>query len=199
MGPSVASRVRFRAATACVIGMTAVACKRPAPDDAPAPPPTASARPTATVPPSAVAPAPAAPRAARVVGDATSDVFRDGNWVRCYTGFEPRGTPALDVLRLGLMCGPSNGMRRVAGASFGVKQGECYRVFVVGDAGVQALEVSVVDHAGRLVASSAADRRWIVLEPGGAFCSPEDDDYRVEARVTRGRGKTALEVWRLHS
>lgn len=203
MGSSVAWRARFRAALACVIGVTAVGCKRPAPDDARRPPAVRSVAPTpspvapgASVPAAPGASVPAAPGDA-AVEDATSDVFREGNWVRCYAGFAARDTPALDVMRLGLMCGPSNGMRRVAGARWEARKGDCYRVFAVGGPGVQALRVSVVAGAGRILASTIAARRWAVLEPDGAFCSPQAGAYQASARVVRGQGKTAVEVWRL--
>ena len=39
-----------------------------------------------------------------------------GLWVSCYGGFQPSAEPHKDVARLGLLCGPSNGMRRLTDA-----------------------------------------------------------------------------------
>lgn len=181
----------------CASGMTVAGCKRASPRDQERPLPHPSLPAPAKSRPAPSAPT-ATPRdAGPEIADATSDVFRGGNWVRCYGGFKPGDTPHLDAMRLGLMCGPSNGMRRLPASTFVANAGDCYRVVAAGAPGVQALEIDVVDAAGQRIATTTREARWAVLEPNGAFCVPGAGTYRVDVKVARGEGGTAVEVWRL--
>jgi len=153
--------------------------------------------------------APAPEAAPEAVPEAGSPV--GGNWLKCYAHFQPRTTPAVDVMRLGTMCGPSNGMRKVTGVPetsvsqdsparehrFRASAGDCYRIFAVGSPGIEDLDVEVFDAKGRRVAFDTSDDRWPVVKADGAFCVLDDGDYRAVVRAQRGSGTYAIEIWRL--
>jgi hypothetical protein len=151
---------------------------------------------------------PTSPRA--VAGDGGRAAAVGGNWLKCYASFSPRTRPEIDVLHLGLMCGPSNGMKQVvaSGASrieqgkerehrFDALAGDCYRVFGVAEPSVEDLDVEVLDPAGKQLAVDTSDDRWPIVKPDGPFCVFADGQYRVVARAQRGAGNYALEIWRL--
>ncbi|MEB2321382.1 MAG: hypothetical protein OZ921_02630 [Sorangiineae bacterium] len=129
--------------------------------------------------------------------DAGAGGLRGGNWARCSSGFTVSGTPALDVMRLGLLCGPSNGMRKSPGGRAVAVAGDCFRAVAVGGAGVRALELVLLDARGARLASTTAERPLAVLEPDGAYCVAADGEVRTEARATGGDGPVAVELWRL--
>src|SRR5262245_45676390 len=68
-----------------------------------------------------------------------------GSWVTCYGNYRPTSTPERDVTRLGLLCGPANGMMLVGSTLIGeatengtqhpfdVRAGECFRIFAVAE------------------------------------------------------------------
>lgn len=172
----------------------------PAPAPAPVPGPSVAAS-------SPSAPAPSIPRDAPAPQPDGSPARVGGNWLKCYASFQPRNDPKLDVMRLGLLCGPSNGMKKAheataqAGASsehrFPASAGDCFRVFAVGDSSVQDLDVEVLDPAGKRVAWDTSDDRWPIALPDGPFCALSEGEYRAVVRAQRGSGRYAIEVWRL--
>ena len=140
-----------------------------------------------------------------------------GLWVRCYASFRPSSTARRDVHRLGLMCGPPNGMQR-HGATFEgtaavpppgqsgpvtvglhkmkARSGECYRVFAVAD-GVDDLDVRVLSSRGSRLAEDQTDDRWPIVDPDRPFCTFEDDKFTIEVTTPKGSAHYALQVWRL--
>jgi hypothetical protein len=132
-----------------------------------------------------------------------------GNWLKCYANFQPRNRPELDVERLGLMCGPSNGMRKQAHTEgdlttgeaehrFHADAGDCYRIFAVGAPGIEDLDVEVFDPQKTKIAFDTSDDRWPIVKPDAPFCVFEGGDYRAVVRAQRGQGHYAIEIWRLH-
>lgn len=144
--------------------------------------------------------------------DAGSPAPVGGNWLKCYANFQPRTQPDTDVLRLGLMCGPSNGMRKAtesrgselsaAGKQrehrFKAEAGECYRIFAVAEPSVEDLDVEVFAPSGAKIAFDTSDDRWPIVKPDGPFCVFEAGEYRSVVRAQRGHGRYAIEIWRLH-
>jgi hypothetical protein len=137
-----------------------------------------------------------------------------GPWVRCYGSFHPAGDPVKDVTRLGLLCGPENGMRRLSKApiegtvsegapgttsTFEAKRGECYRVFAVAEATVSDLDVTVHSSRGAPVAADHGEDTWPIVQPDRPFCPLENDRYTLEIAAHRGHGRVAAEVWVLRS
>jgi hypothetical protein len=137
-----------------------------------------------------------------------------GSWVSCYGGFAPGAEPLADVTRLGLLCGPINGMRRVGGMQgtiragprppkpqhdFKVATGACYRVFAVAADPVVDLDVTVLSSRGSRLVSDNSEDRWPIVEPERPFCSFEDDVFGITLESKSGSGNYALEVWMLPS
>jgi hypothetical protein len=132
-----------------------------------------------------------------------------GAWVTCYGNFRPKATPERDVTRLGLLCGPANGMRLVgatlAGEAsdvptdhhFTSKAGECFRVFAVADAQVADLAVEIRDAKGLPVASDHNSDRYPIVNPDGPFCLLDAGPYTLRVHARKGRGAYALQLWRL--
>ena len=135
-----------------------------------------------------------------------------GLWVRCLEGLALSGDPLKDVTRIGLVCGPSNGMRRktrqalvgVIGendppvtATVRVARGACYRAFAVADAQVGELEVTFRSSREVTVARDHGAGRLAVVQPDRPFCSLADDALTMEVKALRGSGRFAAEVWSL--
>jgi hypothetical protein len=135
-----------------------------------------------------------------------------GPWVRCYGNFRLGGEPLKDVTRLGLMCGPANGMRRISKAPIegevleggepvvaplSAKKGECYRVFAVAEPSVRDLDVNVRSSRGASIAADHGEDAWPIVQPDRPFCPLEDDALSIELSARRGKGKVAAEVWAL--
>src|ERR1044071_2703678 len=93
-----------------------------------------------------------------------------GSWVACYGNYRPTSTPERDVTRLGLLCGPANGMMPVGSTvtgeatengtqhPFDVRAGECFRIFAVAEPSAADLAVEVRDPKGVPVASDHNNR-----------------------------------------
>jgi hypothetical protein len=151
--------------------------------------------------------------AASAEEDPVSPVRVGGPWVRCYGNYRRSGDPLKDVTRLGLLCGPENGMRRMgetvqgtahsgkAGhtSPFSVLSGECFRVFVAAEPTIEDLDVEVLSRHGARIASDHGDNGWAIVQPDRPFCALEDDTYTVEVKARRGQGRFAAEIWRLRT
>lgn len=135
-----------------------------------------------------------------------------GGWVRCYEGLTLSGDPLKDVTRLGLVCGPSNGLRRktrqaIVGIlavgeppvaqQLRVARGACYRVLAVADAGIGELDVTVRSSRDVAVAADHASGRVAIAQPDRPFCTFADDLFSVDFAARRGSGRFAAEVWSL--
>jgi len=132
-----------------------------------------------------------------------------GAWVTCYGHFRPKSTPERDVMRLGLLCGPANGMRLVGSTftgdasdvptehGFVARAGECFRVFAVAEASVADLGVEVRDAKGLPVASDHNSDRFPILNPDGPFCLLDVGTYSLRVHARKGRGRYAMQLWRL--
>ncbi|RLB53102.1 MAG: hypothetical protein DRI90_21505 [Deltaproteobacteria bacterium] len=142
-----------------------------------------------------------------------------GLWVSCYGRFRPSGDPRKDVTRLGLMCGPVNGMTQQgdtlegevkAGAGppgqpgsptvtgqFEAQAGGCYRIFAVAAPPITDLDVTVRSSRGSHLTSDQTEDSWPIVDPERPFCSFDDDTFRVEVSAKGGAGRFALQVWTL--
>lgn len=142
-----------------------------------------------------------------------SPVRVGGPWVRCYGNYRLSGDPLRDVTRLGMLCGPENGMRRMAetiqGAveagkthhtsTFEVVSGECYRIFATAEPTITDLDVDVLTRHGARVAGDHGDDGWPIVQPDRPFCPLESDTYTLEVKARRGSGRFAAEIWRLRT
>jgi len=133
-----------------------------------------------------------------------------GPWVSCYGGFHPGPEPLQDVTRLGLLCGPPNGMRLLspdavqgkldAGQppvrySVPVRRGNCYRLFAVGAPGIDDLDVTVRSSRGSTLGSDHSEDRWPIIEPERPLCTFDDDTFTIELSARRGSGAFAAQIW----
>ena len=135
-----------------------------------------------------------------------------GLWVSCYGNFHPSGHPLRDVTRLGLLCGPANGMtllttepfegkvaetERPSVHRFAARRGECYRIFAVAERSVADLDVTVRSSRGSRLAQDHSEDGWPILDPERPFCTFDDDTFKVLLAARRGAGRYAAQVWRL--
>ncbi|HMY17882.1 MAG TPA: hypothetical protein PKA58_16275 [Polyangium sp.] len=137
-----------------------------------------------------------------------------GPWVRCYGDFRLEGSLIADLTRLTMLCGPTNGMRRVSKKPFegevieggaplstplDARRGACYRVFAVADATVTDLDVVVRSSRGTPIAQDHGEDRWPIVQPDRPFCPLENDAMTIELTARHGKGRAAAEVWMLRA
>lgn len=142
--------------------------------------------------------------------DAHGRVTPGGTWVSCHEGLPLSGDPLRDVTRLGLLCGPSNGMRRASRqaivglvgehepavtSSFEAKRGACYRVFAAADPQVGDIDVTIRSSRDAGVAGDHGNGRLAIVQPDRPFCTFSDETFTVEISARRGNGRFAAEVW----
>jgi len=139
-----------------------------------------------------------------------------GLWVACYEQFAVTGKPVHDVTRLGLMCGPVNGMTQLMqtqqgevqptdagpparGGShrFVARSGHCYRIFAVAATTIEDLDLTVRSSRGSRLTADDTDDRWPVVDRQRPFCSFQDDTFSVDVSADDGHGGYALQVWQL--
>lgn len=142
-----------------------------------------------------------------------------GLWVSCYGRFKPTGDPVKDVTRLGLMCGPANGMTQqgdtirgtvepgtgspgqpgvpVLAGQFRAQAGHCYRIFAVAVPKVRDLDVTIRSSRGSRLTSDQTEDPWPIVDPERPFCSFEDDSFSIEVASGGAAGSFALQVWTL--
>ncbi len=124
------------------------------------------------------------------------------NWSECYAGFSPRAEPSLDAFRLGLLCGPSNGLVRLSAGSeprwsVEVRRSDCLRFVVVAEARADDILVMLEEPLGVRLVHDVPPSRFRVVPPSGPWCTPRPG--RVEVTVhTRPPGlRVAVETWLL--
>ncbi len=132
-----------------------------------------------------------------------------GNWKACAANFLPSGDSRRDVERLGLLCGPVNGMSVVGEAfegnasnepsnhAFPVASGVCYRIFGVADASVADLVLRVVSVRGSQLAAEEQPGRVAMLESDRAFCTFATETVTAEVTSKDGTGRYALRIYQL--
>jgi hypothetical protein len=132
-----------------------------------------------------------------------------GRWVSCYANYRPTSAPERDVARLAAMCGPENGMVPVGSIvsgdavdggqdhRFDAEAGACFRIFAAADAYVADLGVEVVNPKGHAITWDRNGDRWPILNPDGPFCLFDVGTYTIHVRALQGKGRYALQVWRL--
>lgn len=132
-----------------------------------------------------------------------------GPWVSCYGAFRTSGEVHKDVTRLAYLCGPPNGMRRRGDTLVGrvgegepplslqvaVAQGDCLRVFAVGESADMDVHVVVKSSRDKPIATDHDVDHFPIVHPDRPFCALSDDTLTVEISAKKGRGATAAEVW----
>lgn len=130
-------------------------------------------------------------------------------WVDCYEDFRPRGSAYTDLRRLTRACGPIAGMRAITPIergrqsaedpadvyTFYVPEPRCYRVYAVGDRGVEDLDLLLRGPDGAEVVADLSDDAAPILPPTGPICFDTPGLYALEISVFRGSGGYAVQVW----
>jgi hypothetical protein len=75
--------------------------------------------------------------------------------------------------------------------------GDCLRIFAVADALVSDLGVEVIGPRGNAITWDRNGDRWPILNPDGPFCLFDAGTYTVRVRALQGKGRYAMQVWRL--
>lgn len=73
--------------------------------------------------------------------------------------------------------------------------GKCVRAAAAGSAGVGDIALSIVDASGHVYGRDALDAPFALVDSAGPVCLPEAGKYRAVARMRRGAGQVAVEVW----
>lgn len=77
------------------------------------------------------------------------------------------------------------------------RAGDCFRIYAVADGFVGDLGVEVINPRGKAVTYDRNGDRWPILNPDGPFCLFEAGTYTVRVRALQGKGRYAMQVWRL--
>ena len=72
----------------------------------------------------------------------------------------------------------------------------CYRLFAVGDSGIQDLDTGIKDTAGTVIAEDSSSGPMPVLNPDGPFCIQRAQKVVLYARVGKGAGTYAMWLWK---
>jgi len=154
-----------------------------------------SSRPIASAAPPAAHTADAAPALPPYLPDGCwSDVATDAGAgpllsaiaKRCVQGMQPIGKPIEKELAAGAQ----------VELPFSLENADkCVRAAAAGDAGVGDIALSIVDSSGHVYGKDALDAAFALVESDGPVCLPKAGKYRVIARMQRGAGRVAIEVW----
>lgn len=148
----------------------------------------------------------AVPRADAAGARAAQDA---GNWSKCYEHFRPGPQPKVDVLQLGILCGPSNGMRQVKPSAKPLKgetgtlytwlarPKDCYRLFAVAPPGSSRLAVDVQSPRHRSLVELSTGRRWLVVNPEAPLCVRHAGRFRAKVWVEHASARPQVQLWRL--
>jgi hypothetical protein len=130
--------------------------------------------------------------------------------VSCSDGFRLASTLPVDLLRLGTLCGPYHGMKRLgqplqgtlrAGEPqlhrFEAKRDQCFRAFAVWEPELKRLGLRALGQDGKQLASAEAAGTYGALRPDGVFCVQEAGAVQLELTALEGHGAFALQVWLL--
>jgi hypothetical protein len=129
--------------------------------------------------------------------------------VSCYDGFSPSGSPRVDVVRLGVSCGPVAGLTELAKTSgvvdergrgptlrWDAERGDCFRVFAVAAEPVEDIQVDVHGKSSVTEAHVDVNRRWAVVGEDGPFCAGRAGHFEASFTTHAGTGELVASVWR---
>jgi hypothetical protein len=129
--------------------------------------------------------------------------------VSCYDGFVPSRSPRVDVVRLGVACGPVSGLVELAktGGIVGetargptlrwdAERGDCFRIFAVAAEPVQDVKIDVRSKASGVEAHVDVNRRWAVVGEEGLFCAARAGHVEASFATHVGTGELVASVWR---
>jgi hypothetical protein len=143
-------------------------------------------------------------------GEQDGSYLSGRTWITCMDGFQTRSTPSLDLLRLGMLCGPYHAMRRLgeplegklsAGASqkhaFEAKRDQCFRLFAVAEPSLKRFSLRAFGPASTKIAETTVHRPFAALGADGVFCVQEAGSFQWEIESVDGQGSYAAQMWLL--
>jgi hypothetical protein len=71
----------------------------------------------------------------------------------------------------------------------------CYRVYGLSEAGLQDLDIAMIDSAGKSAGEDGSDSPDAVVLEDGVICFSQADDVKVNVAAGSGGGKFAVEIW----
>jgi hypothetical protein len=71
----------------------------------------------------------------------------------------------------------------------------CYRLFAVGDTGIQAMKAMVTTAAGEILSADVSGDRAPIVGPNRPFCVTQGGDYKYVVAVIKGSGKYFFQMW----
>jgi hypothetical protein len=133
------------------------------------------------------------------------------NWTECYVGYAAGSNPLLDAFRLGLLCGPSNGLSLVTenhiiaavelshqkDMSWDVSRDDCWRWIVVAGPKTEQIAVTLQEPNGTKVAYLTPQVRYRVVPPRGPWCTPRAGKVGIRVTTWPAGGEVAYQAWRL--
>jgi hypothetical protein len=127
----------------------------------------------------------------------------------CYAGFRPGASPRVDVVRLGVSCGPSGGLAQLARLHgvvdeagspvtlrWHAERGDCFRLFAVAAEPAEDLEAEVLGPHGVRVSLTNQNRRWVVVDEKEPFCAAQEGQFEGRFTTHAGRAEVAVAVYR---
>lgn len=143
------------------------------------------------------------------IDDTATDDGGANHYADCYEGFAAGVLPEVDVMKLGLLCGPSNGMVErperydglidETGAEgrhvLRVRRDECFRAVASSEAAVDDLEMEIRETAGDSRALTNLDAHWAVAPENAPLCVKHDGSLELRVRTHGGRGRYVLRLW----
>jgi hypothetical protein len=183
-----------------VAGICSAGCRERPPAEKPKPAPVVVTAPAA----------PSAPSSGRPVHEKPApEPGQSPLWSTCFDKFEPQAAAHVDVVRLGMLCGPANGLTLLARASgvvdeargpfayqWEAERGDCFRVFAVAEAPVDDLEVEVFGPPRERLFLENQNRRWVLARENGPFCAPREGTFEAQFTTHGGHGTVAISIWR---
>ncbi len=129
---------------------------------------------------------------------------------KCVQLVKRTGDITADINAVGDACGTKFGLvavappysRRLAEGAGWQKQFEleldvgCYRLFAVGDSGIQDLDTGIKDTSGAVIAEDSSHGPMPVLNPDGPFCIQRAQKVELFARAGKGAGTYAMWLWK---
>jgi len=103
-------------------------------------------------------------------------------------GLTPVGPPIVDTLAAG---------QKIHEYGVTVEPGACYRIFAIGDEGVEDLDTGLQDPSGAWVSKDVLEDSFPILNPQGPFCVRQGGRYKLLVEVAKGSGKYAVQLWKV--
>ena len=129
----------------------------------------------------------------------------------CYEAVKRTGDPEKDIVSVGAACGEKFGLapqgdafvRKLSQEQGWQRQfelefqaGACYRIFAVGDNGIEDIDIGIKNSKGEQIAVDGQHGPVAVLNPDGPICAKVTENVVVLAKVEKGAGRYGFALWK---